>query len=286
MQAIETTSLALEAIGHSRVLAAASSRMGLFLTEGGVRQKTADLQVLLRAVRKRPESVSPNVTLRPLVQDLLLPTVAFVVGPAELGYLLELRALRQLLGVPEPALLSRLSCTVLPADVWAQLQENGVDAPSWLQSPEEALRHRGRQLATAAIEDADALWKEFDARLAHLPPSSFAADTVRKAQRGLHPLRKRMIRDLEESQTAQLLQRSPQLSTATQLVRPRKRLQERVLGGLWLLSLVGASTAKELIQLAETHLHVLETGHDEHVMLLADESALPLLDPVERTAHE
>jgi len=283
LKAIEAETVALEAVGHSRVLAPASTRMGLFLTEGGVRQKTDDIGILLQTARDHPEALSPNVTLRPLVQDLLLPTVAFVVGPTELGYLLELRALRQLLGVPEPALLSRLSCTMIPADVWEQLQNNAIDVQSWLRSPEEALRHRAGQLAADVVGQADATWHEFDQRLSQLRESGMNAEAIRKAQKGLHPLRKRMTRELEETQMQQLLESTPGLATAAQMVRPRQRLQERVLGGLCLLGLLGSSTAEHLVRLADAHLQALERGHDEHVMILMEEMAQSSMQPVERS---
>ena len=68
-ETVEAQIAALQKLGHQRVLAPASIAMGLFLTEGNRRQKTNDAAILLQQVRDNPAGLSPNVTLRPLVQQ-------------------------------------------------------------------------------------------------------------------------------------------------------------------------------------------------------------------------
>ena len=73
-------------------------------------QETA-ADVLQEQLESNPETFSPNVMLRPIVQDWLLPTVAYIGGPAEIAYFGQLRPLYQFFGrippivmrtVPEP----------------------------------------------------------------------------------------------------------------------------------------------------------------------------------------
>ena len=68
---------------------------------------------MTRLVREQPETFSPNVLLRPIVQDTLFPTVAYVSGPNELGYLGQLRDVYERFDVPMPLIYPRLSATVL-----------------------------------------------------------------------------------------------------------------------------------------------------------------------------
>ena len=68
----------------------------------------------LRAlVREQPATFSPNVLLRPIVQDTLFPTIAYVTGPHELAYLGQLREVYRLFETAMPLVYPRLSATIL-----------------------------------------------------------------------------------------------------------------------------------------------------------------------------
>jgi bacillithiol biosynthesis cysteine-adding enzyme BshC len=68
---------------------------------------------LLGDVRANPAAFSPNVLLRPIVQDTLFPTVAYVAGPNELAYLGQLKPVYAHFGVPMPLMVPRASATLL-----------------------------------------------------------------------------------------------------------------------------------------------------------------------------
>jgi len=62
----------------------------------------------LRAeVAEFPERFSPNVVLRPLYQEMILPNLAYIGGPAEVGYWLQLKGIFDLHQVPYPIVLPR-----------------------------------------------------------------------------------------------------------------------------------------------------------------------------------
>ncbi len=73
----------------------------------------ADAARLRAEAQTSPHSFSPNVLLRPVVEDALLPTICYVSGPNELAYLAQLKAVYAHFGVPMPLLYPRLSITVL-----------------------------------------------------------------------------------------------------------------------------------------------------------------------------
>ncbi len=66
---------------------------------------------LLHIARETPEQLSPNVVLRPITQDLLLPTVAYVAGPSEVAYHAQLAPVYQHFGVVAPVVYPRASAS-------------------------------------------------------------------------------------------------------------------------------------------------------------------------------
>jgi bacillithiol biosynthesis cysteine-adding enzyme BshC len=69
------------------------------------------------AVETNPERFSPNVVLRPLCQDWLLPTVAYVAGPAEIAYFGQLKPLYHEIKIPQPIIYPRASITIIEEKV-------------------------------------------------------------------------------------------------------------------------------------------------------------------------
>ncbi len=86
-------------------------RDGAFVVRDAVRPADA----LSEEIRTRPEQFSPNVLLRPIVQDRLLPTACYVAGPSELAYQAQLGAIYRECGVEAPLLYPRASLTIVDA---------------------------------------------------------------------------------------------------------------------------------------------------------------------------
>jgi bacillithiol biosynthesis cysteine-adding enzyme BshC len=78
-----------------------------------VQDRARARQELIDEARTAPQHFSPNVLLRPLVQDRLFPTVCYVGGPSELAYQAQLKHVYQEFGVELPLLYSRASATLL-----------------------------------------------------------------------------------------------------------------------------------------------------------------------------
>jgi uncharacterized protein YllA (UPF0747 family) len=71
------------------------------------------LAQLSAAIDKTPQAFSPNALLRPVVQDSLLPTAAYIGGPAEVAYLAQSQVIYQRLLGRMPAVLPRASFTLI-----------------------------------------------------------------------------------------------------------------------------------------------------------------------------
>jgi bacillithiol biosynthesis cysteine-adding enzyme BshC len=74
-------------------------------------------KALLAAVREHPEHASPGVLLRPLTQDHLLPTAAYIGGPAEVAYWAQVHPLYPLFELTPPAITPRAGATLLEGKI-------------------------------------------------------------------------------------------------------------------------------------------------------------------------
>jgi bacillithiol synthase len=126
----------------------------LFVNQDGermpLRTQNADFSVgargisrneLLELLQRSPETFSANVLLRPVVQDLLLSTTAYVAGPAEIAYFAQASvAYRRLLG-RMPVVLPRASMTLVEPHVASLLRKYELELPDLFRGP-AALRSK------------------------------------------------------------------------------------------------------------------------------------------------
>ena len=104
---------------------------------------------LVDAVRREPESFSPNALFRPVVQDFLLPTAAYIAGPAEISYFAQSEVLyRNLLG-RMPVMLSRPDFTLVDAKAQRLLKQYGMDVEQVWEGPQEL----GKRMSAASIPE-------------------------------------------------------------------------------------------------------------------------------------
>lgn len=120
---------ALEALGYHAQTSPSEDSVALFQFNGGreairrlgedsfiVGERTVSKADLIAKVRQSPGDFSPNVLLRPLVQDTLFPTVCYVSGPSELAYLGQLKGVYSAFGIPMPLIYQRATATLLDAN--------------------------------------------------------------------------------------------------------------------------------------------------------------------------
>lgn len=84
------------------------------------------LEQVLELVDSAPETFSPNALLRPSVQDVLLPTAAYVGGPAEIAYMAQAQVVFERVAGRMPVILPRASFTVVDARTARLLGKYGL----------------------------------------------------------------------------------------------------------------------------------------------------------------
>jgi bacillithiol synthase len=82
---------------------------------------------LLDAIDSQPEKFSPSALLRPVVQDTILPTAAYIGGPAEIAYLAQSQVVYQELHSRMPAMLPRASFTIIEPPIARFLDQYELD---------------------------------------------------------------------------------------------------------------------------------------------------------------
>ncbi|MCL6515368.1 bacillithiol biosynthesis cysteine-adding enzyme BshC [Alicyclobacillus sp.] len=139
----------------------------------------------MRLAEDRPTAFSSNVLLRPVVQDTLLPVLAYVGGPAEIAYHALARGVFHAHGRRVPPLVLRDRVQVYPPSVVRNMQKWRVpedirDRAVDLVSP--ALEGLGVERVTAAVagfaEESQRRWRRFAEALGDLGPQ--VADIARR----------------------------------------------------------------------------------------------------------
>lgn len=82
---------------------------------------------LTEEIRNHPQNFSPNVFLRPMMQDRLLPTLAYVAGPGELAYYGQMKSAYNLMNQEMPMLLPRFSVTLKEPAIHRIMKELPVE---------------------------------------------------------------------------------------------------------------------------------------------------------------
>ena len=86
--------------------------------------------------RETPERFSPNVTLRAVVQDYLLPTIAYYGGAAEIAYFAQTAEVYRLLERPATPILPRSSLTMIERHTGRVLERYGLTLADFFEGPE------------------------------------------------------------------------------------------------------------------------------------------------------
>lgn len=97
------------------------------IERSGDKYKVGQRELSLEALMSEPQKLSPNVVLRPLYQEYILPNLAYVGGPAELKYWLQLTNIFKAVDVDYPVLVHRDNFIFLREESYQFLVENGLE---------------------------------------------------------------------------------------------------------------------------------------------------------------
>lgn len=200
-----------------------------------------------------PERFSPNVLLRPVVQDSMFPNAAYVAGPGELAYHGQLGDIYQAFHVPRPLVYPRASATILDAPAFRFLETQRVPFASLTRPDESALN---RLLETRLPEEAKGSlvkaaeavrerWQALATELPRVDPTleGAARASLARLQHELDALQWKTVRAVKRREGD--LRR--QFTHAQTLAFPGGAPQERVLGVAYFVNQYGPALIDKLV---------------------------------------
>ncbi|EZP77939.1 hypothetical protein H839_04354 [Parageobacillus genomosp. 1] len=110
------------------------------------RSKKGDIMLakgeLMQLAKTKPACLSNNVVTRPLMQEFLLPTLAFVAGPGEIAYWAELKEAFSVFGLQMPPVIPRVQMTIVERSIQTDLADIGIDIMDVLEGRIEAAKQQ------------------------------------------------------------------------------------------------------------------------------------------------
>ncbi|RCK76697.1 MAG: hypothetical protein IGBAC_1059 [Ignavibacteriae bacterium] len=205
-------------------------------------------------IENSPELLSPNVVLRPICQDYLLPTVAYVAGPSEIAYFAQLKPVYRDYGIQMPVIFPRASATILEDKIMRILEKYEIDVISMMKEPEKISQHVIDIISEIKI---DSLFNDCTTRISDtLNELKFGLDYIDHTLLGsLETTRQKIIQHLNVlKDKTHLAQRQKyeialrQVEKAQNNILPEGDLQERSLNLINYLNKYGLNIYKKIIQ--------------------------------------
>lgn len=271
---------ALERAGYHQQVNVMPSSTLLFMLRGGVRtsihrhegpksefffdsapnEKISEAD-LLNQLASKPEQFSPNVLLRPIVEDFLLPTLAYCGGAAEAAYFAQAGVVYEALLKRVTPVVPRFSATIVEPKVQRLLERYELSVLDVLAAPDE-LRQKlaGHSLPQDLQRAFETTKKTLESQLTTIKEKLAKLDrtlvdagdtSVSKILYQLDKLHGQAAR--AELQKQDVVRR--QGETLSQALYPQKALQERGIGGMYFVARYGRELLRQLYETLQTECH-------------------------------
>lgn len=182
-------------------------------------------------IESNPEEFSPNVILRPLYQEMILPNLAYIGGPAELVYWLELKKVFDHFEQPFPILMPRNFALVVDAPTDRKMKKTGIDLKMFFAQKNFIYNHWVLQNSTQELtiskemKQVSALFENLQARATSIDTtlSQFVGAQAQHTANALNRIEQKMLRAEKRRHTEKL----QQIEAVKDALFPNGNLQER-----------------------------------------------------------
>ncbi|TVR34180.1 MAG: bacillithiol biosynthesis cysteine-adding enzyme BshC [Balneolaceae bacterium] len=200
----------------------------------------------LKSVAKNnPNRLSPNVFLRPVIQDTFLPTFAYVGGPGEIAYYAQMKSLYSIFDKTMPVIMPRFSATIIESGIERILEKLSFSTAEYHNRIEELETKYIQSTDSPDIEALFAEWKrkveditsEMKPMVAEIDPT--LENTAGKASATyyteLDKLKGKIYRSLKQQEKTQL----NRISKIKNNLFPNGNLQEREVAFIYFMNKYG-----------------------------------------------
>ncbi len=214
-----------------------------------LRQRFTKEELLSIAVNN-PELLSPNVVMRPLCQDTLLPTVSYVGGPGEIAYFAQLKPVYEYFNVAMPIIYPRASVTLIEEKIKKVLEKYSLEVEDLFGEIEPILSKVSEQVSEVKV---DSLFESLTIRINEAvnearfgiqqidPTLNGTIDgTLNKFQQQLEVLKQKTQKAQQQKEEVSL----KQIKKASLNIFPNENFQEREFSVIQYLNKYGPDFVK------------------------------------------
>ncbi|MEJ7643399.1 MAG: bacillithiol biosynthesis cysteine-adding enzyme BshC [Chryseolinea sp.] len=184
-----------------------------------------------RMIAEEPWKFSPNVILRPLYQEMILPNIAYVGGPAEVIYWLQLKGVFSHFKVPFPMLMPRNFGMILSQEIARKFKKTGLSFQNLFEDKNYLFNHWVVQHATHTLtvgKERSAISRHFEdmqSQAGAIDPTlaAFVGAEGKRALNSLERIERKMLRAEKRLHSDKLRQ----IESVKDSVFPNGSLQER-----------------------------------------------------------
>lgn len=213
-----------------------------------------DQQELLEELNKNPENFSPNVILRPLLQETLLPNIAFIGGGGEISYWLQLKTLFDHYHIPFPLLILRQSVMIVDRKTEGRITKQHIATEDLFLPPQTLMKRKVE--SSAAKKQWHDTEKQFKANLeAWLTLSESVSPNLQESTKAHLARINKLVSGLERKFDRHLIRKEEDLQSDLQKIQetlfPKGALMERRCSFLDIYKKFGRSVLDDLLELTD-----------------------------------
>lgn len=217
------------------------------------KRKTLTKEEMMEWLERAPEDFSPNVLLRPICQDYLLPTAFYIAGPGEISYFAQVTPLYGFFNVPQPFIYPRGSATIVEKNISNVLEKYNLSFTDFFFDEKDLIDKVLSSLSKANIEENMEETKNvIEEKIKQLKDNFIEidktlGDITDKSQDRINQTLDTLMQKAKKAEERNHETAIRQITKARNLFYPNNNLQERELNFTYIVNKYGMEMMKWIL---------------------------------------